>query len=91
MSLAEDGSDGHFFQLLPSLTNQYTTSLDSNEVKRRTRVVRIFPNRRSCLRLVSALAMEQSEDWLTGPRYLTMTQTETAEEPQKEDVLQPVA
>lgn len=61
------------------------------EVKRRTRVVRIFPNRRSCLRLVSALAMEQSEDWLTGPRYLTMTQTETAEEPQKEDVLQPVA
>jgi len=30
------------------------------EVKRRTRVVRIFQNRRSCLRLVSALAMEQS-------------------------------
>jgi len=61
------------------------------EVKRRTRVVRIFPNRRSCLRLVSALAMEQSEEWLTGPRYLTMTQTEAVEEPEKEDVLQPVA
>ncbi len=61
------------------------------EVKRRTRVVRIFPNRRSCLRLVSALAMEQSEEWLTGPRYLTMAQTETVEEPEKEDVLQPVA
>ncbi len=61
------------------------------EVKRRTRVVRIFPNRRSCLRLVSALAMEQSEEWLTGPRYLTMTQTETVEEPETEGVLQPVA
>ena len=60
------------------------------EVKRRTRVVRIFPNRRSCLRLVSALAMEQSEEWLTGSRYLTMTQTETVEEPKKEAVLQPV-
>lgn len=43
------------------------------ELKRRSRVVRIFPNRRSCLRLVSALAMEQSEEWLTGHRYLDMT------------------
>ena len=47
------------------------------EVKRRTRVVRIFPNRASCLRLVSALAMEQSEEWITGHRYLRM---ETLEE-----------
>jgi len=60
------------------------------EVKRRTRVVRIFPNRRSCLRLVSALAMERSEEWLTGSRYLTMAQTETVDEPEKEAVLQPV-
>jgi len=42
------------------------------EVRRRTRVVRIFPNRASCLRLTSALAMEQSEDWLTNHRYLIM-------------------
>ena len=61
------------------------------EVKRRTRVVRIFPNRRSCLRLITALAMEQSEEWLTGSRYLTITQSEAVEEPEKEDVLQPVA
>jgi transposase-like protein len=40
------------------------------EIKRRTRVVRIFPNRESCLRLVTALAVEQSEEWLTGRRYL---------------------
>ena len=57
------------------------------EVKRRTRVVRIFPNRRSCLRLVSALAMEQSDEWLTGSRYLTMPESEPVEE--KEEVLQP--
>jgi len=57
------------------------------EVARRTRVVRIFPNRRSCLRLVTALAMEQSEEWLTGSRYLTMAETESVEE--KEEALQP--
>ena len=42
------------------------------EGRRRSRVIRIFPNRASCLRLVTALAMEQSEDWLTGHRYLDM-------------------
>jgi len=57
------------------------------EVKRRTRVVRIFPNRRSCLRLVSALAMEQSDEWLTGSRYLTMPESEPVEE--KKEILQP--
>jgi hypothetical protein len=39
-------------------------------------VVRIFPNRTSCLRLVSALAVEQSEEWLTGRRYLDMREFE---------------
>jgi transposase-like protein len=43
------------------------------ELKRRTRVVRIFPNRASLLRLVTALAMEQSEEWVSGRRYLDMT------------------
>jgi transposase-like protein len=41
----------------------------NQELKRRTRVVRIFPNRESCLRLVTALAMEMTEEWL-GRRYL---------------------
>src|SRR5215213_3509815 len=44
----------------------------NQEIKRRTRVVRIFPNREACLRLVSALAVEQSEEWVTGRRYLDM-------------------
>jgi putative transposase len=44
----------------------------NQEIKRRTRVVRIFPNRESCLRLVGALLAEQSEEWMTGRRYLDM-------------------
>jgi putative transposase len=42
----------------------------SQELKRRTRVIRIFPNQSSCLRLVSAILMEISEDWETGRIYL---------------------
>jgi len=51
-----------------------TNSLErfNQELKRRTRVVRIFPNREACLRLVTALAVEQSEEWVTGRRYLNM-------------------
>jgi putative transposase len=48
----------------------------NQELKRRTRVVRIFPNREACLRLVTALAVEQSEEWLTGRRYLDMQELE---------------
>jgi transposase-like protein len=44
----------------------------SQELKRRTRVVRIFPNRAACLRLVTALAAETSEEWESGRRYLNM-------------------
>ena len=42
----------------------------NQELKRRTHVVRIFPNAESCLRLVRALAVETHENWLEGPRYL---------------------
>jgi len=42
----------------------------NEELKRRTRVVRIFPNRQACLRLSTALCAEQSDDWVTGKRYL---------------------
>jgi putative transposase len=48
----------------------------NQEIKRRSRVVRIFPNERSCLRLVTALAVEQSEEWITGRRYLDMGELE---------------
>jgi len=43
------------------------------EIKRRTRVVRIFPNAESCLRLVRALCVETHEAWLEDNRYLNMS------------------
>lgn len=44
----------------------------NQELKRRTLVVRIFPNPASCLRLTRALAIETHEGWLEATRYLNM-------------------
>ncbi len=44
----------------------------NEEFKRRTHVVRIFPNEASCLRLIRALAVEQHEEWIEATRYLNM-------------------
>jgi transposase-like protein len=38
----------------------------NQEIRRRTRVARLFPNEASCLRLVTAVVMEISEEWETG-------------------------
>src|SRR5919205_633857 len=43
----------------------------NQEIRRRTRVARLFPNEASCLRLVTAVVMEISEEWETGKAYLT--------------------
>ncbi|HSN49895.1 MAG TPA: IS256 family transposase [Bacteroidales bacterium] len=50
-----------------------TNSLEriNKEIRRRTRVVGVFPNEASCLRLVSALLMETSEEWQIGKHYCT--------------------
>jgi putative transposase len=45
----------------------------NQEIRRRTRVVGVFPNEASCLRLVTALAMETSDEWETGKVYLSLT------------------
>jgi transposase-like protein len=44
----------------------------SEEIKRRTGVIRLFPNVASCLRLVSAVLMERSEEWETSRIYLNL-------------------
>lgn len=44
----------------------------NQEIRRRTRVARIFPNTASCERLVSAILMETSEQWVSGKTYLTI-------------------
>lgn len=43
----------------------------NQEVRRRTRVCRHFPNEAACLRLVSAVLMEISDEWETGKAYLS--------------------
>jgi putative transposase len=54
----------------------------NEELKRRSQVVRIFPNAQSCLRLLRALAVEMHENWIEATRYLDM-------EPLKEHRKQP--
>jgi len=44
----------------------------NEEIKRRTLVVRIFPNVEACLRLTRALAVEMHENWIEATRYLNM-------------------
>lgn len=44
----------------------------NEEIRRRTYVVRIFPNAESCLRLVRALAVETNENWMEANRYINM-------------------
>jgi putative transposase len=44
----------------------------NKEILRRTRVATLFPNTASCMRLVSAVVMEISDEWETGRRYLNM-------------------
>jgi putative transposase len=44
----------------------------NQELKRRTHVIRIFPNAASCLRLLRALAVEIHENWIEQHRYLNM-------------------
>jgi putative transposase len=57
----------------------------NEEIKRRTRVVRIFPNEQSCLRLVRALAVETHENWIEAHRYLDMN---LLKESRKEELMQ---
>ena len=44
----------------------------NQELKRRTRVARVFPNEKSLLCLITALLSETSDEWETGKIYLDM-------------------
>jgi transposase-like protein len=53
----------------------------NREIRRRTRVVGIFPHTAACLRLIGMLLVEKNEDWLTDDKaYLTFDDA-PAEEP----------
>jgi transposase-like protein len=46
----------------------------NEEIRRRERVIRIFPNRESLERLIGALLMEIDEKWASGKKYLDMSE-----------------
>jgi transposase-like protein len=48
-------------------------------IKKRSKVLGIFPNAKSCIRYVSCLLMEIDEDWQTGRRYIRMDYLEENE------------
>lgn len=65
------------FYRLPAAHHKHMKSTNmlerlNQEIKRRTNVVRIFPNDASCLRLIRALAVETHENWIEATRYLNM-------------------
>ncbi len=78
MSILEAGFDDAAAVLL--LPEKYrkrlrtTNSIErlNEEIRRRERVIRIFPNRESVIRLLGALLMEQDEKWTTGKKYFDM-------------------
>jgi len=75
--LESDIEDATATMLLPAAYRQPLRTTNSverlnEEIRRRERVIRIFPNRDSADRLIGAILMEHSEKWLSGKRYLSM-------------------
>lgn len=78
MSTLEDGfDDATSVLMLPPEYRKRTRTTNAverlnSEIRRRERVIRIFPNRESALRLLGALLMEQDEKWASGKKYFDM-------------------
>lgn len=61
----------------------------NEEIRRRDRVIRIYPNRESVIRLIGALLMEIDEKWQSGHKYLDMKDYFTWRDEQKMHTAQP--
>lgn len=89
MAVLEDGFDD--ITAVLSLPERYRKRLRTTngmerlneEIRRRDRVIRIYPNRDSVVRLIGALLMEMDEKWQSGHKYLDMTEYFTWREEQK--------
>ena len=56
-------------------------------IKKRSKVICIFPNTESCIRYVSCLLMETEEEWQTGRRYMRMDYAEEDEAEIDEEII----
>lgn len=80
MDILEAGfNDATAVLVLPATYRKRTRTTNAierlnREVRRRERVIGIFPNRESALRLLGALLMEQDEKWTTSRKYFDMTE-----------------
>lgn len=76
ISCLEDGLDDSLaFYQYPNVDSRKISSTNmierlNKEIRRRTRVVGIFPTEASYLRLVTTYLMEYSEDWSTSTAYI---------------------
>ena len=64
--------------LEPAVQRMRTTNMVerlNEEFRRRTRVIRVFPNEAACMRMISVLAVETNEEWMER-KYLNMNAVE---------------
>ena len=84
--LEENIAEGFTVYRFPRSTHKKIRTVNglervNKEIRRRTRVVGIFPNEDSLLRLTSAILAEIHEEWLTGRQYLNLADCSTTEKP----------
>ena len=84
--LEENIAEGFTVYRFPRSTHKKIRTVNglervNKEIRRRTRVVGIFPNEDSVLRLTSAVLAEIHEEWLTGRQYLNLADCSTTEKP----------
>jgi len=64
-----------------SLRTNNTMERLNKEIRRRDRVIEVFPNEASAMRLICALCIEVSEEWLSSKAYLDMSLLDVDDEP----------
>jgi len=96
LTILEDGLEDALAVL--SLPEKYRVRLRTTngmerlneEMRRRERVIRIFPNEAAALRLIGALLAEQHEVWSTGKRSFDMAEYFEWKTAQSQEVMQEI-